>query len=75
MPLDTEPDVKWRMSVDQSPKEKRLIIRKPLSPGAPMAGLIFVLGMHRQTKLPVEDRVAKLEKLLGDASEGKRNEP
>jgi hypothetical protein len=69
----TEPDVKWRTLMDPSPKEKRLTIRKPLSPGAPMAGLIFVLGMHQQTKQPGAGRVAKLERLLEDAKE-ERNE-
>jgi hypothetical protein len=67
----TGPDVKWRMSVDQSPREKMLITKSLSAQGGAMALLISVSEELQQIKRLEDELEAKLEKPLEDAKEGK----
>jgi hypothetical protein len=71
----TEPVARLRKRVAQYREEKKLTTKSHSNLVVPMGRGTCVYDPHLLIKLPEDGVVAKLEKLLGDASEGKRNEP
>jgi hypothetical protein len=75
MPLDIEPDVKWRMSVDQSPKEKKLITKSLSAQEEAMALLISVSEELLRTRQQVDELEARLGNLEAERRVAPSNSP